>query len=152
MWSLLSQGRSAQKVKSRFLEKHEMKLISEKNKCAHSAKRAQLRNTAVGAACRKYIAGCLRDHPVWWAECAHWWWICHTQLAQWCQSSQTPSLASVPSSYTEIWTALARQLFRNILWSSLYVWNREITFFIMESFPGYVPVCCCCRKAANSEV
>lgn len=36
--------------------------------------------------------------------------------------------------------------------SSLYVCNREISFFTRESFSGYVPVCCCCRKAVNEEI
>lgn len=52
-------------MKSRFLEKHEMKFVNEKNKSAHSVERAQLRNMGWGAACRKYIAGCLRVHPVY---------------------------------------------------------------------------------------
>lgn len=42
-----------------------MKFVNEKNKSAHSVERAQLRNTGWGAACRKYIAGCLRVHPVY---------------------------------------------------------------------------------------
>lgn len=37
------------------------------------------------------------------------------------------------TSFFEIWTVLARQLFRNILWSSLKICNREMNFFFWRS-------------------
>lgn len=46
IWSLMSQGRSVQKVKNSFLEEHGMKLIAEKNNCAYQVWRAHLRNMA----------------------------------------------------------------------------------------------------------
>lgn len=53
-------------MKSRFLEKHGMKLINEKNKCAHSVGRAHHRNTAGEQLLGEQRAGCLRVHPVFY--------------------------------------------------------------------------------------
>lgn len=144
MWSLLSQGRGVQEVMSIFSDKTwDETPWQKKNNCARGEPTT---GTHLGSRALEGVwepicvsqAGC-------GTGCAS---VRHTL-----PGASFPRLPSQPAvtSCIEIWTALAGQLLKSILWSGLKICNREI-IFLLEISSGYVSVCCCCRRAASSEV